>query len=147
MDATAPGQMGWTDLRANNSWGSALRRGGGGDQWEDMEDEEYDEDYDEDGQHTHVHGSNTMGIARSNAVIPLAPSTSHPRRAVDAGGTAIEPAQRALFGHDRDSKDRLHWDFDPNKDPRVHSALEAVSYLAYDCVQMGVSDVVSELRM
>lgn len=146
MDAPAPGQMGWTDLHANNSWGSALRRGGG-DQWEDEEDEEYDEDYENNGQHAHVHGSKTMGIARSNAVIPLVPSGSHPRRAVDAGGTAIEPAQHALFGHERDSEDRLHWDFDPNKDRRVHDTLEAVNYLAYDCVQMGVSDAVSKLRM
>jgi hypothetical protein len=142
VGATTVGQGGWGDSHANASWGSALRQNGNHDM--QREEEEYSEEYTDDGEHVHVHESTTMAYAKSPPLMPkhpstLGPDTSHPHHIVDGGGIAISPARGALFGANRHPKDRLHWAFDPRKDPRVRATMSALEALAYEAAHLGVS--------
>jgi hypothetical protein len=138
------GQDGWGDPQANASWGTALQ----GDGWGDEEEEE-EELYDDHNDHTysrspHGGGSRTMAYAKSPPLMPTQPSTlgpitPHTRRIVDASGTAVQPAQQALFGTTRQPKDRLHWAFNPRKDPRVQATMSLLEHLAFEAAQLGVS--------
>jgi hypothetical protein len=124
-----------SDRQANASWGTGMRRepthDGGNDDWDEgFSDGEPEYD----------------ARTKSPPLMPRHPSHQGPvrsdtRRIVDAGGAALGPAELALFGTHRDSKDRLHWAFNPMKDTRVQATMALLEYLAYEAAQFGVSVV------
>ncbi|KAH8830680.1 hypothetical protein DL96DRAFT_1593939 [Flagelloscypha sp. PMI_526] len=58
---------------------------------------------------------------------------------VQSKGEALAPVVDALFGtHLRLAKDRFHWLFSPNKDPRVSSLLDWIQTMAYGLGSYGL---------
>lgn len=58
---------------------------------------------------------------------------------VDSHGLALQYAERALYSRSRPTKERIHWSFNPNKDPRVSSLLRWIDAMANGLVTIGVS--------
>lgn len=57
---------------------------------------------------------------------------------LDSGGTALKAADKAMFGHDRLSSQRIYWMFSPHKDLRVSSLVEWVQAMNHALATVGV---------
>ncbi|KAI0053049.1 hypothetical protein FA95DRAFT_1579727 [Auriscalpium vulgare] len=57
---------------------------------------------------------------------------------VDSFGEGLVDAERALFGRERKARDRIHWQFPHDKDPRVRSALEWMQSMSHGLGAFGL---------
>ncbi|OCH94086.1 hypothetical protein OBBRIDRAFT_723627 [Obba rivulosa] len=57
---------------------------------------------------------------------------------IESNGAALDPARTALFSRSRPPKDRIHWGFNPEKDPRVGSLLRWVQAMSSTLAALGL---------
>ncbi|KAI0771648.1 hypothetical protein BD413DRAFT_492913 [Trametes elegans] len=57
---------------------------------------------------------------------------------VDSRGTALKPAERALYSRERPAKLRFRWGFNPDKDPRVGSLLRWIASTSNGLATLGL---------
>ncbi|THH20142.1 hypothetical protein EW146_g1152 [Bondarzewia mesenterica] len=60
------------------------------------------------------------------------------RRFVESHGEGLEPASRALFGRERKARDRIHWGFPYDKDPRVRDTLHWIQDKSHGLGALGL---------
>ncbi|EMD40716.1 hypothetical protein CERSUDRAFT_111298 [Gelatoporia subvermispora B] len=82
-------------------------------------------------------GSKTMEMATGNHFqVGGANGAAFP--IIESQGVALDPARTALFGHTRPPKDRIHWGFNPEKDPRVGSLLRWIQEMSSSLGALGL---------
>lgn len=90
----------------------------------------------------HESSSKTMAYAsaasRAGPIVLSERRNRHGMRVVDACGASLASARRALFGEDRPAEERLHWAYNPNKDPRVRNTIAWMHSLAHDIAHLGL---------
>lgn len=86
--------------------------------------------------------------AQNAAKAPLTPAApslptilppAHERHIIDAKGSAVKPASKALYSRRRPPKERIHWKFNPDKDERVYALLDWVGAMSTELAVLGVS--------
>ncbi|KAI0068890.1 hypothetical protein BV25DRAFT_1866800 [Artomyces pyxidatus] len=94
--------------------------------------------------------SRTMAYATNNSpemLDALKPGMAHMRNGmddyvnkqfVDSYGDGLRDAEKALFGRERKAKDRIHWKFPHDKDPRVRSVLEWIQTMSHGLGAFGL---------
>ncbi|ETW83832.1 hypothetical protein HETIRDRAFT_170294 [Heterobasidion irregulare TC 32-1] len=62
------------------------------------------------------------------------------RKFVEAHGEGLRPADRALFGRERRARERIHWKFPHDKDPRVRDTLHWIQDKAHGLGALGARE-------
>jgi len=87
-----------------------------------------------------------MASGRSDQAFELVPQRNVKGDIVfhESQGDAIRPAQRALYGKNRPTKERIHWMFSPDRDERVSSLLRWVGAMSPGLAAMGLQKFLHE---
>ncbi|KAF8529001.1 hypothetical protein BU17DRAFT_36771, partial [Hysterangium stoloniferum] len=59
-----------------------------------------------------------------------------------SGGTSLQAADRALFGHERPASERIHWMFSPWKDERVAKLMHWIQAMGHGLGTLGVNQFI-----
>ena len=81
--------------------------------------------------------SKTLAQARQGVATTLINDASDVRF-VDSRGAAFDYVSNAFFGNSRFARERIHWLFPPNKDPRVEGMLAWVQKMSFNLGTYGV---------